>query len=251
MDELKGKVALVTGAGQGVGQGIALALAAKGVRVAIAGRTEAKLLETVRMIKEEGGDAISVVCNVNFLESLQACVDAVILVYGAINILVNNAMEVPSGRLLDVPEDKFQAGWQSGPLATLRLMKICYPYLKGDGSIINLGSAASKRWDASGYGLYAAVKEAIRSISKAAACEWGADGVRTNVILPLAASAGFIAWKQYNPEEAEQYTSTVPMKRVGDCRYDIGDFVVTLCSNSSAYVNGQTIALDGGQAYLG
>lgn len=251
MNNLAGKVALITGAGQGVGQGIALALAAHGVRVAITGRTESKLLSSVELIRQQGGEAIAIVCDVNSLESIDSCVENVVESYGAINILVNNAMQVPSGKLLDVAEEAFCAGWQTGPLATLRLMKLCYPYLKGDGSIINLGSAASKRWDATGYGLYAAVKEAIRSISKAAACEWGADGIRTNVILPLAASPGFVSWRERNPEEAAAYVATVPMNRVGDCQHDVGDFVVSLCSNYSAYVNGQTIALDGGQAYLG
>ncbi len=79
----------------------------------------------------------------------------------------------------------------------------------------------------------------------------GVDDIRTNVILPLAESPGFVSWKERNPEEAAAYTATVPMKRVGDCQRDIGEFVVALCSACSAYVNGQTIALDGGQAYLG
>jgi len=78
----------------------------------------------------------------------------------------------PLGTLDAVSEEAFAAGWESGPLATFRLMKLCHPHLKGDGNIINLGSPAAMRWDASGYGVYAAVKEAIRSLSRAAACEW-------------------------------------------------------------------------------
>ncbi|MEI2747948.1 MAG: SDR family oxidoreductase [Ferruginibacter sp.] len=71
-------------------------------------------------------------------------------------------------------------------------MKLCHPYLKGDGSIVNLASSATKRWDMSGYGAYAAVKDAIRQLTRAAACEWGKDNIRTNVILPHASSPGLV-----------------------------------------------------------
>lgn len=248
---LASKTALVTGAGQGVGQGIALALAAEGARVAVTGRTLAKLEATCAKITERGGEALPVVCDVKSAESLAACVHQVVNVFGGINILVNNAQEVPMGTLHDLSEETLEAGWQSGPLATLRLMKLCYPHLKGDGSIVNLASSATKRWDMSGYGGYAAVKEAIRSLSRAAACEWGPDNIRTNVILPHAKSPGLEWWIEKNPEEAAAFFAQIPLRRVGECEDDIGRFVALLCSDAARYVNGQSIGLDGGQAYLG
>ena len=99
-----------------------------------------------------------------------------------------------------VTDEAFEAGWQSGPLATFRLMKLCHPHLKGGGSIVNLASTAAKRWDMSNYGAYAAVKEAIRSLTQAAACEWASDGIRTNVILPHAKSPGLVGWIESSPE---------------------------------------------------
>ena len=178
-------------------------------------------------------------------------VDDVVAAFGTIDILVNNAQEVPLGPLVHVSDEAFTAGWESGPLATFRLMKLCHPHLKGGGSIVNLGTAAAKRWDMANYGCYAAVKEGIRSLTRAAACEWGIDGIRTNVILPHAKSPGLVGWIESNPDEAEEFFSTIPMRRVGECEEDIGRFVASLCSDASAYVNGQSIALDGGQAYLG
>lgn len=251
MGQLDGKIAIVTGAGQGVGQGIALALAAEGAKIAVSGRTASKLDATCQLIKERGGESLPFACNVKDDASLGELVDGVVAAFGTIDILVNNAQEVPLGPLQGVSDEAFTAGWESGPLATFRLMKLCHPHLKGGGSIVNLGTAAAKRWDMANYGCYAAVKEGIRSLTRAAACEWGVDGIRTNVILPHAKSPGLVGWIENNPEEAEAFFSTIPMRRVGECEEDIGRFVAMLCSDASAYINGQTIAVDGGQAYLG
>ena len=251
MAGLNGKVALVTGAGQGVGQGIALALASEGVAVAVTGRTRAKLDATVKLIEARGGRALAVALEVKDAAAISTCVDTVVRELGGLQILVNNAQEVPLGTLEQVSDEAFSAGWESGPLATFRLMKRCYPHLKGDGCIINLGSPAAKRWDMSGYGAYGAVKEAIRQLTRAAACEWGKDGIRTNCLLPLANSPAMDWWTRERPEESAAFIATVPQQRVGDCEQDIGRLVVALCGDDCRYVNGQSIAADGGQAFLG
>ncbi len=247
---LEGKVAIVTGAGQGVGRGIALALARHGARVTAQGRTLAKVEETRDLIEERGGSALAVAGDVRDAADLAACVDATVERFGGLQILVNNAQEVPLGSLDDVDERAFVRGWESGPLATFRLMRLCHPHLKGDGCIVNLGSTSARRWDAAGYGAYAAVKEAIRALSAAAATEWGGDGIRTNVIMPHAKSPALAAWTEANPEEAAAFVSTIPMGRIGECEQDIGEFVALLCSDGAGYVSGQTIAVDGGQAYV-
>jgi NAD(P)-dependent dehydrogenase (short-subunit alcohol dehydrogenase family) len=249
---LKNKVALITGAGQGVGQGIALAMVNEGARIAVVGRTMEKLVASCQLIQQRGGVAIPVQCDIKDAQSLERCVKTVIDEFGTIDILVNNAQEVPLGELHQISDAAFEAGWQSGPQATLRMMKLCHPHLKeGGGVIINLASTAAKRWDASGFGAYAAVKEAIRALTRAAACEWAKDGIRANVILPHATSPGLKWWIKNCPEEAQEFINSIPMKRVGDCEQDIGRFVANLCSDACAYVTGQSIAVDGGQAYMG
>ena len=251
MGKLNGKVALATGAGQGVGQGIAFALAAEGAAVAVTGRTLSKVEATAAEIKKRGGTALAIECDVKHPDSLKACVEQVVKKLGGLNILVNNAQEVPLGSLNDVTDDAYTAGWESGPLATFRLMKLCHPHLKGDGCIVNFGSSAAKRWDMSGYGAYGAVKEAIRQLTRAAACEWGVDSIRTNAILPLAMSPGMVWWTQNHKVEADAFIAQNPLRRIGDCEQDIGRVVALLCSDDCRYINGQSVGLDGGQAFLG
>lgn len=251
MNRLAGKTALVTGGGQGVGQGIAYALAAEGARVAVAGRTLESLERTCAEIRRRGGEALAVPCDVTRAEHIDGCLAQVLEAFGGLDILVNNAHIVPLGRLLEVSDQAFQQGWDSGPLATLRLMRACHPHLKGGGVVVNLASSAAVRWDASGYGAYAATKEAIRSLSRAAACEWGPDGIRVNVIAPHALSPGLAGWMQANPEEARAFVEGIPLRRVGDCEHDIGRTVAWLASDEAGYLTGATLPLDGGQAYWG
>ena len=251
MGSLEGKVALITGAGQGVGQGIAYALVDEGAHVAAAGRTPSKLEATCAEIARRGGRGVPIECDVKSADSLEACVATTVERLGGVDILVNNAQEVPLGTLADVSDAAFTAGWESGPLATFRLMKLCRPHLAGGGCIVNLASTASRRWDMQGYGAYAAVKEAIRSLTRAAACEWAAEGIRTNAILPHAASPALQWWVDHHPEEAAAFRATIPQGRIGDCERDIGRFVALLCSDGAGYVNGQSIAIDGGQALVG
>ena len=248
---LEGKVALITGAGQGVGQGIAFALANEGAHIAATGRTLEKCEATRAEIERRGGRAIAIACDVKHPDDLARAVETTVAELGTIDILVNNAHEVPLGTLLDMTAERFQAGWESGPLATFRLMKLCYPHVEGGGVIVNLGSTAAKRWDMTGYGAYAATKEEIRSLTKAAASEWGPVGIRVNAVLPHATSPALAWWMDANPDEAEAFQATIPMRRVGECEEDIGAFVAMLCADDARYVSGQSIAIDGGQAYMG
>ena len=250
MAELDGRTAIVTGAGQGVGQGIALALAKAGATVVVSGRTEAKLADTCALIGSAGGRALAVPADVKRADDLAALVERAVSETGGLDILVNNAQEVPLGKLGDVSDEAFQAGFESGPLASFRLMKLAHPHMKarGGGTIFNLASSAVVRWDMTGYGAYAAVKQAIRSLSRAAAAEWGRDGIRVLALAPHAASPGLKGWIENNPKEAEAFFRTIPLGRVGECEDDIGAAVVALCDPRLGYLTGATIPLDGGQA---
>jgi NAD(P)-dependent dehydrogenase (short-subunit alcohol dehydrogenase family) len=250
VSELAGKVAVITGAGQGVGQGIALALAAEGVGIVVAGRTLSKVEATAATIRERGGQSLALACDVKNPADLAAVVDQTVATFGGLDILVNNAQEVPLGTLLQVSDEAFLAGFESGPLASFRLMKLVRPIMaaRGGGTIFNLASSAGIRWDMSGYGAYGAVKQSIRALTRAAAAEWGREGIRVLTIAPHAESPGLKWWIENNPEEAESFFRTIPLGRIGQLEEDIGRAVVALCGPEMGYLTGATIPLDGGQA---
>jgi NAD(P)-dependent dehydrogenase (short-subunit alcohol dehydrogenase family) len=253
MGALLGKIALVTGAGQGVGQGIAVAMAKAGASIAVVGRTEAKLLATCRVIEQLDGRSEPIVCDVKRAEEITAAVARTVAVFGTIDILINNAYEGVIGPLMSIDDDAFMRGIASGPLAAFRFMRACHPHMKqrGSGDIINLVTSAAVRWDASNYGAYAVAKQGIRALTRAAACEWGKDGIRVNNIAPHALSPALRAWSEARPAEAEEFFKTIPLGHVGDCEMDIGRAVVALLGPELRYLTGATIPLDGGQAYFG
>ncbi|MCF8610427.1 SDR family oxidoreductase [Gordonia sp. HY285] len=248
--ELSGARALVTGAGQGVGRGIACALASRGAAVAVVGRTPAKVEAVADEVCARGGRAQAFRCDVTDPEDAARLVDDVVTSFGGLSILVNNAQSTYNRRLLDLTENEYRQIMDSGPLATWRMMALCHPHLSGDGAIVNLGSAAGVRADPSGYGVYAAAKEAIRSLTRAAACEWADDGIRVNAILPLAMSPGLERWAQARPAEADAYLDTVPLHRFGDPEDDIGAAVAFLCGDQSSYITGHSLPVDGGQVLM-
>lgn len=250
---LNGKVALVTGAGQGVGQGIALALATEGVDVAVVGRTEEKLVATADLLRARGVRAETFTANVMHTEEIPELVDRIAGQMGRLDILVNNAYSGTLGPLLDTDLRAFTRGFVSGPFAAFAFMQAAHPHLKasGNASIINLVTSAMVRWDLSNYGSYAAAKSALRSLSRAAAVEWASDGIRVNSIAPHALSPGLKWWIEANPEEAEEFIASIPMKYIGDPETDIGRAVVALCGDDLRYLTGATIPLDGGQAHFG
>lgn len=250
MKHLDNKVALVTGAGQGIGRGIALALAAEGAAIAAVGRTESKLVDTVAEIEDRGGRAIPIVCDVKESAQVDKAVVATVDTLGGLDVLVNNAQEYNFGPLLDIPFEMVEAGWQSGPVATLRFMRAAHEHLRDGGIVINVSSSAAVDNDIGGIGLYSATKAAIDSISRAAAVEWAGEGIRVNTIMPLARTPAVQATLDMVPGLEEQLLGDVPLARLGDPETDIGPAVAFLAGPGASYVTGTTLSVDGGSVRL-
>jgi NAD(P)-dependent dehydrogenase (short-subunit alcohol dehydrogenase family) len=248
---LDGKVVLVTGAGQGIGQGIAFAAAAEGAHVVAAGRTLDKVEKTAADVRSRGVDALAVRCDVRRREEVDECVAAALDRFGRIDGLVNNAQMVALGPVLGITEKDARRTWDSGYLGTLWCMQAAYPALKdAKGAVVNLGTGSALRPDPAGFALYAGTKEMIRTLTRAAAVEWGAEGIRVNAVIPNGMSPGLQMWSQFAAEEYAQFVSTIPLGRVGDLEQDVGRAVAFLLSDDARYVTGTTLMADGGQAYL-
>ena len=252
MGALDERCAIVTGAGRGIGLGIARALGAAGASVVLAEIDEDAGAEAARQMAAAGVDAHFQRCDVGDPTSIEACVEATFTRTGRIDILVNNAV-------FDAPQTPFaehdDALWDPllavGLRGTERFMRACYPHLRvRGGRIINLGSAAGYQGMA-GFAAYAAVKEGIRALTRVAAREWGAEGITVNVIAPFADSDGWRRFIDAEPEVAAQMLTDRPVPRVGDCEADVGAAAVFLASDAASYLTGATLPLDGGGAFIG
>ena len=251
MERLAGKTALVTGGGQGVGRGIALALAAEGAAVVITGRTEDKLKDTAHVIAERGGRVRTVVGDVGERADVDRMVAETVREFGGLDVLVNNAQSSVQRRLEETSYDDVELAYRSGPLAAFHAMRSALPHLKAArGSVVNLGSSAAVQGEA-GFAAYAMAKEAIRGLTRVAAREWGPYGIRVNVVCPAALSPAAEAYFAAHPDQADKVVAGIPLGRMGDPETDIGRAVAALVSDDMAYLTGATLMLEGGRTLLG
>lgn len=248
---LDGNVAIITGGGQGVGYGIAQALADEGANLVITGREKAKLDTAAVSIHSDGIKIVTIACDVRNRASAEETVAAAIEEFGRLDILINNAQSSrPGTRLEEMSQEDIELTIESGLMGTLYHMLAALPHMKEHGgSIVNLGSREGILGSA-GFGVYAATKEAIRGLSRAAAREWGRYNIRVNVICPAARSPASEQFFADHPDMEDAYLNQIALGRLGDAATDIASAVVFLASAESGYITGQTINVDGGQAML-
>ncbi len=243
---LRGKVAIVTGGGQGIGRGIALALAKEGASVAVIGRTLEKCERTVAEMTAQGDKGIALSCDVGRRDQVELAVAQVIAAFGAVTVLVNNAHSSRPQTPITEITDKDMAIALKGMFGALYFTQACLPLLPDDaGRIINLGSVSGTRGDA-GFGAYAMAKEAIRGLSRVAARECGPRGITVNTICPLADSPGMDYMASIDADFVPALAASTALGRIGSSERDVGRTVAFLCSEAGGYITGQTINVDGG-----
>lgn len=244
---LAGKVAIVTGGGQGIGAAIATGYAAEGCRVLITGRTQEKLDDVAGRIAGAGGSCIAVQALAGEAEQSKLTVERAIAEWGRVDVLVNNAHTFTDYLPLEDPrmEENCKVDFQSAFFGSLQLMQQCHPHMvsQGGGSIINMGSSYGIRCEP-GFLAYAASKEAIRALTRTAAREWGKQGIRVNTILPSALTPKSI-WYLEESGTYDLELAKVAMGRFGTPE-DIAPTAIFLASDDSNFVTGQTICAEGG-----
>lgn len=248
MKRLEGNVTIVTGGGKGIGYGLAVAFAKEGSNLVLTGRTESRLLAAAEKLKAEYGvEVITFVADGADEEAVKRVVAGTLEKYGKIDTLVNNAQVSKAGMpLIEHSKADFALAIDSGLYAAFFYMRECYQALKASkGSVINFASGAGL-FGKVGQASYAAAKEGIRGLSRVAASEWGPDGIRVNVVCPLAMTESLVEWKEKYPELYNNTIQGIPLGRFADPADDIGRVCVFLASEDAHYVTGETITLQGG-----
>lgn len=248
MKRLYKNVTIITGGGKGIGFGLAQAFASEGSDLVLTGRTESRLIEAKNKLESEYGiEVLPIVADGADEEAIKNVVAKTVERFGKINTLVNNAQVSKSGvPLIEHTKEDFDLAIYSGLYAAFFYMRECFPYLKQTkGSVINFASGAGL-FGKLGQASYAAAKEGIRGMSRVAAAEWGPDGIRVNVICPLAMTESLQEWKENYPELFQKTIQGIPLGHFADPKNDIGRVCVFLASEDAEYVTGETITLQGG-----
>lgn len=248
MTEFEGKVALVTGAGRGIGRAIAQALAARGAWVAANDITPINLDETVANIRALGGKTIDVVADVAKKMPVQMMITQVLEEWERIDILINNAGVEPHAPLLELDEWDWRRTIDvnlSGPFFTIqsvgRVMR-----QQGGGVIVNIGSIAGRAYGLKDRSAYVASKMGLIGLTREAARELAAFNIRVNAVCPGVIETEMTAALRQNEAILEKWLLDIPSRRLGKPD-DIVPVVLFLCSQSAAYVTGQAINVDGGK----
>jgi NAD(P)-dependent dehydrogenase (short-subunit alcohol dehydrogenase family) len=245
---LEGRVAVVTGGGQGIGAGIARALAEAGARVVIAQRREREGAEAARALSEELGTEIAFVrTDVMQREQVERMIRFAEDRFGGVDILVNNAGGSIPKSLAEHSDEEMETSFRLNYFGPFWAMRAVYPGMKarGWGRIINIGSLNGINALPMMAG-YNASKEAVRTLSRTAAVEWGPDGITVNIISPCAMTPACQEYFEADPAAAAAVMREIPRRRMGDPAKDIGPVAVFLAGEASAHVTGVTLFVDGG-----
>lgn len=251
---LAGRTAIVTGAGQGVGEGIARRLATDGANVVIAARRASTGEPVAQAIRAGGGRAVCIETDVADRAAVEGCVAATLEQFGTLEIVVHNAFAGAIPHRLD--DGGIGRSWErmsrTAVWALLFLARAAWPHLAAAGArgrLVVVTSPSALEGSAN-IPLYSTVKAAERAIVKSLAREWGPLGITANCIAPVAETPALLRAFEENPELRVAVEARTPLGRLGDPERDIGAVAAFLAGDDSSYVTGQTIVCDGG-SFLG
>lgn len=245
MKRLEGKTAIVTGAGQGIGQAIAMAYAAEGANVAVFDIDATSARKTVDAIISEGGTAEPTIVDLSDRSAAQAAIDAVVARNGQLNILVNNAIWTRFEPIPKITEEAVERMLGIGLKATIWCIQGAERHLKSGGVIINLSSVAATL-GAPNAMVYSGIKAAAAAMTRTAASELGRRGIRVVAIAP--GSIKTLGASQVIDEAGyELRLRKIPLARIGEAS-DVARAAVFLASDEANYISGEVLHVDGGVA---
>ena len=244
MFDLTGKVAVVTGANTGIGQGIAVALARAGADLALVGRSAAD--ETAELVRGAGRRAELIAADLSTIAPVAGVVDETLGRLGGLDILVNNAGIIRRADAVDFTEEDWDAVIDTNLKSVFFLCQAAGRHMvaQGRGKIVNIASMLSFQGGIR-VPSYTASKSGVAGLTRLLANEWAAKGINVNAIAPGYIATNNTAALQADENRNRQILERIPAGRWGDPS-DLGGAAVFLCSAASDYVNGHVLAVDGG-----
>jgi 3-oxoacyl-[acyl-carrier protein] reductase len=246
-----GKIALVTGAGRGMGQAIALTLANESATVVVNDVNKANVDETARQISSLGGCAMAWVADVSNFDQVQTMVQAIVAEYGTLDILVNNAGILGNTRPIEeIPVEEWDSLMAINVRGMFNCIKAVLPIMKAKryGKIVNVSSSAGRSTSTFGGAHYTTSKAAVLGLTRHTAREAAPFNINVNATAPGIIDTEMVR-ERATPEHIDRERQGIPLRRLGTAQ-DQANLVVFLCSDDSSYIAGATIDINGADLLL-
>lgn len=250
MTRLKGKTAIITGGGTGIGRAIALAYAREGARVAVLGRRRDYLEEVVKNVSQGGGAGKAIVCDVTRSEQIRDAVTEIDSAFGPVNVLVNNAGALNVSTVESISEQDWDRVLETNLKGPFLMCRAVLPSMRrgGGGAIVNIGSVLGLV-GMKDRAAYCASKGGLTLLTKAMALDHAHDNIRVNCICPAIVETTLVKGLFSDTEDGQKLReariSTLPLGRFGQPQ-DVAELAVFLASDESSWLTGTAIPLDAG-----
>lgn len=246
--DLDGKVAIVTGAGRGLGRAMAEALVASGARVAVAARSKDELDSFVSDVEAAGGQALACPTDITDEDAVSAMVAATVETFGRVDVLVNNSGIIASSPLLEQPASEWDSVIATNLRGTFLATKAVGRHFvaQGSGKVVNIASNFALQGVAD-HAAYSASKSAVIAFTKSMAVEWARHGVQVNAIAPGYFATAMNADVRADPDLLSRVVRSIPIRRMGAAE-ELQPWLLLLCGPASDYMTGEVIVIDGGQS---
>ena len=244
---LDGQVAIITGSSRGIGMETAKLMARLGAKVVVSSRKAEACEEVAKAIKNDGGEAVVIPCNVSRKTEVEALIKGTIDRYGKIDILVCNAAANPAfGPIQELPDDAFDKIMVTNVKANVWLCQMAIPGMveKGGGSVVIISSIAGLRASPM-LGAYGMSKAADFALARTLAVEWAGKNIRINCIAPGLIKTDFARALWEDTERVAKRNATTPLQRIGEPE-EIATVAAFLAAPASSFITGQIIVADGG-----